>query len=110
MSGTEIVLEATGIRYGSLNDEAAFFEWLDKIPAVRSHDGRLRTLYINVDPEADDESVRDLVALFHRYHVDMAQLRVFDTERIGDWFRDPQKYWHESIFGTSAQASGDERH
>ncbi|BDT91495.1 hypothetical protein IFM12275_14710 [Nocardia sputorum] len=102
MSDTEIALEATGLRYGSPFDEAAFFEWLDKIPAVRSYEGELRTLYIKVDATADDESVYELVSLFHRYHVDMSQLRVFDTERIGEWFRKPESYWHEFVFGPSS--------
>lgn len=101
MSKTEIALQATGVEYGSPFDEAAFFEWLDKIPAVRSYEGELRTLYIRVDAAADDESVFELVSLFHRYHVEMTQLRVFDTKRIGEWFRRPGSYWYESIFGTS---------
>ncbi|MFQ6397593.1 hypothetical protein ACLMAJ_29625 [Nocardia sp. KC 131] len=101
MSDTEIALEATGVVYRSSHDEAAFFEWLDKIPAVRSYKGELRTLYITVDASADDESIYELVALFHRYHVDMSQLRVFDTDRIGEWFRKPNSYWYESVFGTS---------
>ncbi|WP_280238139.1 hypothetical protein [Nocardia abscessus] len=102
MSETEIVLKATGVKYGSPYDEAAFFEWLDKIPAVRSYEGELRTLYIKVDATADDESVYELVSLFDRYQVDMSQLRVFDTERIGEWFRKPESYWYESVFGTSS--------
>ncbi|MEU2121939.1 hypothetical protein [Nocardia niwae] len=100
MSDTEIVLEATGSRYGSPFDEAAFFEWLDKISAVRAYEGELRTLYIKVDATADDESVYELVSLFHRYHVDMSQLRVFDTERIGEWFRNTESYWYAAVFGT----------
>jgi len=102
MSDTEIALAATGVNYGSSYDEAAFFEWLDKIPAVRSYNGELRTLYIQVDATADDESIYELVSLFHRYHVDMVQLRVFDTERIGEWFRKSDSYWYESVFGTSS--------
>ncbi|WP_063049756.1 hypothetical protein [Nocardia arthritidis] len=102
MSETEIVLKASGVEYGSPYDEAAFFEWLDKIPAVRSYEGELRTLYIKVDATADDESVYELVSLFDRYRVDMSQLRVFDTERIGEWFRKPEGYWYESVFGTSS--------
>ncbi|MEU5761347.1 hypothetical protein [Nocardia sp. NPDC047648] len=101
MSGTEIMLKAAGVNYGSPYDEAALFEWLDKIPAVRSYAGELRTLKIEVDAMADDESVYELVSLFHRYHVDMSQLRVFDTERIGEWFRNPESYWYESVFGAS---------
>lgn len=102
MSDTEITLEATGVRYGSPFDEAAFCDWLDKIPAVRSYEGELRTLYIKVEATAGDESVYELVSLFHRYHVDMSQLRVFDTERIGEWFRKPKSYWYAAVFGTSS--------
>ncbi|MFF7943445.1 hypothetical protein ACFZC5_27340 [Nocardia gamkensis] len=74
----------TDVWYYSRGDEAAFFSWLDKIPAVRSYEGELRTLYIKVDATSDDESVYELVSLFHRYHVEMSQLRVFDTERISE--------------------------
>lgn len=93
-----IVLETAGPTYGSYNDEAAFFGWLDKIPAVRSYGGWVRVLEICVDPDIDEASLRDLIAVFRRYHLDLTQLRVFDTPAIGDWFRDPQKYWHEAIF------------
>lgn len=99
MADDEVVLEATGVKYGSNFDESAFFEWLDKIDAVRSFKGRLYTLYIRVDRVADEMSLRELLALFHRYHVDLAQLRVFDTPSVGDWFRRPGTYWHSAVFG-----------
>ena len=103
MSDTDIALEANGVVYRSSHDEAAFFEWLNKIPAVRSFEGALRTLCITVDASADDESVYELLALFCRYHVDLSQLRVFDTDRIGEWFRKPDSYWYEAVFGASGQ-------
>lgn len=101
----EVVLEVTGPTYGSYNDEAAFFGWLDKIPAVQSYGGRVRTLHIRVDPDLDDASLYDLIAVFRRYNLDMTQLRALDKPEFADWFRDPQKYWHEAIFGSSAANS-----
>lgn len=98
-----MVLKATGIQYGSTHDEDAFFEWLAKIPAVTQFHGRVRTLYIHLDPAVvDDEVLRDLIALFHRYDVDLRQLRCFDTPDVGDWFRNPESYWHEAMWGPSS--------
>ncbi|MBF6204317.1 hypothetical protein IU483_09310 [Streptomyces gardneri] len=100
--GSTVVLKVTDVWYYSRGDEAAFFEWLDRIPSVRSYGGRLSTLEIVVDTPVDDDSLRELVALFYRYHIDLAQLRQLDNTQIGPWFRDPRKFWHEPVFGTSA--------
>ena len=106
MTETEpIVLEVTGPTYGSYNDEASFFGWLDRIPAVRAYGGRVRILSIDVDPNLDEASLHDLIAIFSRYRLDMKQLRVFDGPAAGEWFRDPQKYWHEAIFGPTQTSS-----
>lgn len=102
----ETVLEATSVQYGSTHDEDAFFEWLAKIPAVRSFRGRLHTVYIRVDRVIDDESLSEVVALFDRYDVDLAQLAVFDTETTGDWFRNPDGFWHARVFGGTDTGQG----
>ncbi|MBB5912992.1 hypothetical protein BJY24_001859 [Nocardia transvalensis] len=96
-----VALEATDVWYYSHGDEAAFFEWLDKIPAVRSYGGRVNILEIVVETPVDEDSLRELLALCYRYRINMAQLRQLDNSRIGPWFRDPQKYWYEDIFGAS---------
>ncbi|WP_280238140.1 hypothetical protein [Nocardia abscessus] len=101
--GPAEILEATDVWYYSRGDETAFFEWLDRIPSVRSYGGRLSTLAIVVETQVDDDSLRELQALFCRYRIDLAQLRQLGNDQIGPWFRDPQKYWHGPIFGTSSR-------
>ncbi|MBF6167271.1 hypothetical protein IU486_21310 [Streptomyces gardneri] len=100
--GSTVVLEATDVWYHSRGDEAAFFEWLNSIPSVRSYGGRLSTLEIVVETPVDDGSLRELLALFYRYRIGLAQLRQLDNSQIGHWFRDPQKRWHRDVFGPPA--------
>lgn len=85
----QLVLEAEPLRYYSHNDEAAFFEWLDKLPCVTSYKGRGKTLYITVNTAAvDDEAFRDLFALFRRYDLDREQLRRLAPAQFTSWFGD----------------------
>ncbi len=94
-----IVLEATSVMYFSDGDEAAFFAWLDKISSVDSYKGRGSTLYIKVNATAvDANDLREIIALFHRYGVDLRQLAVFDRKKFS-WFRRKNAYWHEDVFG-----------
>ena len=96
---TTLILEATGVLYQLDFDEAAFFEWLDKIPAVRSYDGYGRTLEITLDPAVVDEAaLSEFVALYRRYHVDPAELQVFAAHHLGGWFSSPDRFWHKEIF------------
>ncbi|WP_067463880.1 hypothetical protein [Nocardia amamiensis] len=101
MNGTgNVVLEATGVTYYSPQDEAAFFGWLDKIPCVESYQGRVRTLYLTVDLAAvDEDGLREIVALYRSYNIDLKELRVLDADRVGPWFSDPARWWYEEVFG-----------
>lgn len=84
---TAPTLLARRVRFFSPNDEAAFFEWLGKIPCVTAAQGSGDTVYITVDPAAvDDERFMDLFALFRRFGVDREQLRPFDPGRFESWF------------------------
>ncbi|MFC6011789.1 hypothetical protein [Nocardia lasii] len=101
MDGSDsVALQATDVWYYSPHDETAFFEWLGKIRAVRSFGGELRTLEIVVSTPIDEESLRELLALFRRYDIDMAPLRVLGHPAVDPWFHDPRKYWHTDVFGT----------
>lgn len=101
MKNSSIVeLEAQRIHFFSRNDEKAFFEWLDKLTCVEKYAGQGDVLYISVNRAAvDEEALRDLLALFHRYGVDARQLRIFDCETFSSWFRDSRAYWFGSVFG-----------
>jgi hypothetical protein len=102
MSATDkqAVLTARRVWYYSENDEAAFFEWLDKLACVEKYRGELDALNIYVNQaRVDAGSVYELLALFRRCGVDMVQLRVFDREEFASWFRNPKSHWFKEVFG-----------
>ncbi len=91
----------TGVKFFHPSDERAFFEWLKRIPCVESVGGH------GVDPglvvilkrKPGDDDLRQLLALCHRYGVNMRQLAKFETAKNRSWFCDPIMYWHEAVFG-----------
>jgi hypothetical protein len=73
---------------------------LDKLPFVESYVGRGRTLYIKANlSSVDQQGLREIIALFHRYGIDLRQLAAFDRPEFASWFRDKQKFWHQDVFG-----------
>ena len=93
--------------YGSQNDEAAFFQWLDKIGCVASYRGLhkdgldLVCVELTTDTLSEPD-LRELIALHHRYGRDMSRLACFRTEQNEKWFAAPGMYWHEPVFGSRA--------
>ena len=95
----EQVLTAKRVWYYSEYDEAGFFEWLDKLACVKRYEGELDVLSIYIDEaRVDEQALRELLALFRRYAVEMKQLRVFDRDEFAAWFRDSRAYWHAAVF------------
>ena len=95
-----VELQATGVRFFSQGDETAFFGWLKTLPFVEHIEGRGRTLHIKINSAAvDEDGLRELLSLFRRYGVDLAQLVAFDREEFAEWFRRADAYWHKDIFG-----------
>ena len=77
----KVLLQTKPLRYYSQYDEAAFFEWLDKLACVTKYEGRGDTLFKEVQPALVDEAaLRELLALFFRYNFDLKQFAVFDRE------------------------------
>ncbi|MBK0011472.1 hypothetical protein IAE56_03715 [Stenotrophomonas sp. S41] len=101
VEGRNVVeLQADSVVFYSRQDEASFFAWLQQLPCVVDVTGRGRIIHIQVDRQrVDDEALTELLALFHRYQVDMRQLQVFDERRFARWFRRRQSYWHAAVFG-----------
>ena len=93
------VLVATDVTYYHPNDEAAFFEWLDRMEFVDSYRGELRDLFISLNRRPRKDDLREILAFFFRYEIDMSQLAQFETKANRSWLRDPQKYWHHKMFG-----------
>jgi hypothetical protein len=74
-----IILVAESVWYYSPNDEAAFFEWLDKIDCVSKYDGKGTLLNIYLRANAvNEDALRELRALFGRYDIDTKQLAAFE--------------------------------
>jgi hypothetical protein len=90
----------TGVRFYHQNDERAFFEWLTRIPCVKSYEGEgNRGLVVRLKRRPGKDDLRQLLGLCYRYGVDMKQLAKFETTKNRSWFRDKQKYWHYGVFG-----------
>jgi hypothetical protein len=96
----KVVLIARRVVFNSINDEALFFEWLDRIPCVSHYEGKGRSLSIEVDSRSVNEpALRDLLALFDRYRIHKKQLIALDRKKFSKWFRDDRSYWFASVFG-----------
>ena len=87
----------------SPHDEDAFFEWVKKIPCITTFDPV--TLFVR-SKVMSNENLRDLTALLFRYGAEMSQLQQFCNSRNESWFKEPHKYWHESVFGGAKHATG----
>ena len=89
-----------GVYFYHRYDERAFFEWLARIPCVASYEGDgARGLVVTLKRRPGNDDLRQLLALFYRYGVDMRQLAKFETAKNRSWFCDPRKYWHRGVFG-----------
>lgn len=89
------------VRYFSPKDEEAFFDWLKKIPSIVEFKGVYYTLHLYIKSKRIPKSDLDeLIGLFYRYNIDMAQLKIFLNERNKEWFYDNKlAFWHKPVFG-----------
>ncbi len=91
-----------GPRYFSPGDEKAFFDWLQSIPCVSRVSGQVRDLHIVLKRAPTDNQLRELIALFYRYRMDIKVLAVFTTSGNALWFaKDEIKFWHKRVFGSA---------
>ena len=88
------------ISFYSTFDDDAFFEWLKKISCVSNVKGFGEELYINVDKSKITEiDLREILALFYRYNVEMKQLGDFLNDENKPWFFDNKEaFWHKRVF------------
>jgi hypothetical protein len=101
---SQVVLVCKRVVFYELKDEQAFFEWLKKIKSIQKIDDQFDKvfLYFKTNNIAEQD-LRDLLALFFRYKINMKQLAVFLNQQNAAWFYDqPQMYWHKKVFGKKA--------
>ncbi len=102
---SNVILVARRVVFNSMSDEAVFFKWLDSLRCVSRYEGKGDSLNIEVNSELVDElALRDLLALFDRYDIDMKQLIAFDRKEFSTWFRNKKSYWFVSVFGAGSKA------
>ena len=98
-----IILTYKRVKFYSLKDEDAFFEWIKKIECIESFSGKGDELYLHITSKnIDDGALRDLLALFYRYKIrDMKQFAIFLNDCNRAWFFEGHKgYWHKCVFGS----------
>lgn len=91
-------LDCSGVRFGSQLDEKHLFGWALEIAGVLRWEQDTLVVRANLS----QASLRDLLALFCRYEIPMAQLAQFRTARNEHWFAAPHMYWHARVFGDAA--------
>lgn len=101
----EIKLTCKSVYFYSQLDEQYFFAWLQNITSIIKIDGAQDELYLYCKSSTiPDQDLRELLALFYRYKIDMKQLTVFLNNKNKMWFFDPPKgYWHRRVFGSNTK-------
>lgn len=83
----ENVLVCRSVRFYSQRDEHYFFEWIQSIRSIARYDGVGEELYLYChNTLISDDDLRELLALFYRYKIEMKQLAIFLHEKNKDWF------------------------
>jgi hypothetical protein len=94
-----IYLDCSGVYFGSQLDEKHLYAWAMEIPGALRWEQDTLVVRTNLS----QASLRDLLALFSRYQIPMAQLVQFRMAKNEGWFAAPQMYWHDRVFGKSAR-------
>ena len=75
------------VTFYSQNDETSFFEWLKRIVAINEIEGVGNEIRLHIENASiDDESLRDLIAIFYRYGIELTQLSQFKNKDNEEWF------------------------
>jgi hypothetical protein len=88
-------LNCSGISFGSQLDEKHLFAWALEIKSVVKWE---QDSLIVRSRRISETSLRDLLALFHRYDIPMEQLAQFKNANNESWFMAPKMYWHKKVF------------
>jgi hypothetical protein len=92
------------VRFGSPGDEAAFFSWVEGIAGAGKVVGVNDGIRLEVPRMLSDDVLRELIALFQRYNIDMVQLAQFASESNAGWFAATNVYWHDRVFRKTGSA------
>jgi hypothetical protein len=85
----------------SQKDEDIFFNWFEGLSSTRGIIGDRSDIVVTTSARVDDQELREMLAIFRRYSLDMSQLSCYCTEDNASWFRDRNKNWYEDVFEAS---------
>jgi hypothetical protein len=91
-------LNCPQITFYSHADEAGFFAALAAIKSIRKVNGDGDRIVISIPSRLSEKALRDLIGVFHRYEIDMTQLRQFETSANREWLRDSAAFWFTGMF------------
>jgi hypothetical protein len=98
----QVVLVCKTIGFCSAMDETNFFAWTKKIKCVKRVQGVHDEIRLHVGSRrVPDRCLRELIALFFRYKVNMIQLQQFLSSANRHWFGDNEFWFHKLIFPRS---------
>ena len=98
-SKSAVTLRAKRVQFFSQHDEDAFFYWLERLKPFATARGEGDSIMIDVATDTlDDDQLRELLALCHRYQIDMRSLLVFENRGNMAWLRNKRAYWHQAMF------------
>lgn len=89
------------VTYYSEQDETAFYEWLSRIRGIKKWDCVNDEVHVELPKSSISETcLRELTALFHRYKINMQQLRQFVNDNNRQWYEKKTAYWYKGVFGS----------
>jgi hypothetical protein len=83
-------------------DEDLFFDWIKKIPSIIHFKGIGTNLLLYFKSKRiSARDLKELIALFRRYKIDMKELKIFLNKGNKEWFYEKSKKadWHKKVFG-----------
>ncbi|MCD5329674.1 hypothetical protein ACFFU8_15245 [Chromobacterium piscinae] len=84
----------------SYGDERRFFQGLDEIDCIKNIKGVGRDLIFDINLNyLSKERLLELIALFWRYQIDLAPLRVLaERSKKFAWLSEECHYWHGHMY------------
>jgi hypothetical protein len=102
MNNNIILLSFESPSFGSEGDESSFFNWLKNF--THAVGGDYKNIVIHV--EANDDNLRELLAIFDRYDIPMRSLAIFESDGNRFWFKRVGTYWYERVFMDTGKGDG----
>ena len=86
------ILVCKRVSFCSEQDELLMFEWIRRIKAVNRTEGKGDSIVLHTKRQIPARDLRELLALFYRYEIDMKQLAQFVTPKNRRWLARPSAF------------------